>query len=322
MRTLFNCAIGIAALSTLALAQGKYETLGSGCGAVGSAGIQVNNKNATAANAAAALYPNEYSYPVNVSATTVTVVTGVRFFTKSSGGFKSVDVRIYMPSAASATTPNSKPLDTTRMTVGPNSNYWVANFNKPHIVKGTFWVSFDCYETGMTYPQGPSVVNASNLTTGTNITPVFWRRPASAGPGTWSQTGLVKIPAYDILKGGTPPPVLSAASAPVVGKAFQLDVKQAPNGAAVAAFGASSAAWGPIKLPLDLSAVAPGCFVFQGLDLLLTAGVANGTGKVVIPIPNNKALVGSKFLNQWIVLSKSANALGLLFSNGGAGTIG
>lgn len=322
MRILFNCAIGVAALSTLALAQGKYEVLGSGCGAMGKASLQVNNATATAANAAAALYPNEYAYPINVSATTVSVVTGARFFTKSSGGYKSVDVRIYLPSSTSPTTPNSTPLDTTRMTVGPNSDYWIANFNKPHLIKGPFWVSFDCFETGTAYPYGPSVVNASNLTTGTNITPVFWRRPGSAGPGTWAQTGLVKIPAYDLLTGGTPPPVLSAAAAPAVGKAFQLDVKQAPNGAAIAVFGASATAWGPIKLPLDLSAVAPGCVVFQGLDLLLTAGVASGTGKVVVPIPNNKALIGSKFLNQWIVLDKTANKLGLLFSNGGAGTIG
>ena len=307
-------------LPALVAAQGSYTTLGSGCGKPGTAVHQVN-PNPLAANFANQTGPNEYGYPVAVSATTTTVCTGVRFFTRSLGGVKTVEARAYLPSTSSPTMPDTTPLTTGRMTVGPTADWYIVNFDKPLIIKGPFWVSFDNYDTYTATSQGPSVVSASNLSTGTTITPIYWRRPNYQNR-TWVITGSVKIPSYEILTGGAPAAQLSTTTPPSLGTLFQLDLSQATNGAVVAIFGASATQYGPIPLPLDLGAVAPGCFVFQSFDWLLTAGASGGTAKINLPIPNNKALVGIKFLNQWLILDKGANALGLTFSNGGEGTIG
>jgi hypothetical protein len=318
MKFFLSTAVALTALSSLAFGQAAYTTLGSGCGRLGTPVHQVNLK-PIAANFKNQTGPNEYAYPVNVSATTVTVCSGVRFFTRSLGGVKTVEARIYLPSAANPLIPDRKALEVTKMTVGPNAAYYVANFSKPHVIKGKFWVSYDNYDTYTSTTYGSTVVSASDLSSGSPITTVYWWRP---GRTSWTATVSIKNPAYDIMTAGGAPALLSTTTLPTLGKLFQLDLTQSPNGVVVGIFGASSTAYGPIKLPLDLGAVAPGCFVFQSFDLLLAAGAASGSAKVSLPIPNNNALLGVKFLNQWLILNKGANALGLTFSNGGEGTIG
>ncbi|MCB9880975.1 MAG: hypothetical protein H6834_04235 [Planctomycetes bacterium] len=49
---------------------------------------------------------------------------------------------------------------------------------------------------------------------------------------------------------------------------------------------------------------------------------ASGFASVELPIPGSITFQGVKFYNEWFVFDQAANALGMTFSNGGAGTIG
>lgn len=316
MRLPLLSILSISLLPALAVSQGSYKVLGSGCGNGGKAIWSANPKGGTLSPQA---LTNEYSYPVNVKSTQVTVVTGVRFFTSSRAGVKTVNIRLYKASSTSSTTPDTKALDTTLITVGPKAKFWQASFNKAHIMKGPFWIGMDNVEPGQT----TSAVNASNLTSGTNITPVFWRRPPG-GTTAWSQTGIVKVPSYQVLTGGSSMPKLSAAAAPKIGSTFKLDLSQAISSRpALAVFGFNDKKLGPIALPLDLTGPAPGCWLFQSLELIfVTASTGKGAASANLPIPNNKNFVGINFMNQWIILNPGGNTLGLLFSNGGKGVIG
>lgn len=81
---------------------------------------------------------------------------------------------------------------------------------------------------------------------------------------------------------------------------------------------------GGTRLNASLGAIAPGCSLYTSLDILLGAVAtgASGAGTVPFALPNNASLVGLPFYNQWIVIDRAANNLGLTFSNGGAGKIG
>jgi hypothetical protein len=318
----FLTTAALAALSTIAFAQGKYETSGAGCGNAGKAVLRINDKTASATNYSGTTGPNEYAYPVNVSATTKTILSGVRFFTQSVSGTKTVEASVHLPDSTTPTEPSGTALTTTLMTVGSTAQYYDAHFDSTQVITGPFWVTFKNYDTYTATTQGPTVVKTSNLSTGTTITTIYWRRP-SFSSHKWTSTVTVKIPAYDLLLGGTSPLRLTAAAAPTLGKTFQLDLSQGKPGAAIAIFGASKTTWGTIPLPLDLRAVAPGCWLFSSMDLMFATGV-NGSGKaqISLPIPNDKSLSGSTFENQWLNLAVGSNALGLLFSNLGSGTIG
>ncbi len=308
--------LSLSMLPALALSQASYKELGSGCG---NTGRVIRFENVKGGTLSPQSLTNEYCYPVNVKSTQVTVVTGVRFFTSSRVGVKTVNVRLYKKSALTSPTPDLKALDTTLITIGPKAKFWQASFNKIHIMKGQFWVGLDCVEPG----GSTAAINASNLTAGTNVTPVFWRRPPG-GTSAWSTTGIIKIPSYHILTAGTAMPKLSAAKAPTLGTVFQVDLSQAiPNRPAVAIFGFSNKTLGPIKLPLDMTSPAPGCWLFQSMELLFLGSMGTGgTAKAILPIPKDKTLTGVTFYNQWLILNPGLNKLGLLFSNGGKGVIG
>ena len=119
-------------------------------------------------------------------------------------------------------------------------------------------------------------------------------------------------------------PVLSATGVPAIAKTFSVDLSGANgNTAAGLILGASKTSWGAIKLPLSLSgAGAPGCSLLVSFDTLGTLPVLSGSGSVKFSLPNDPLLVGAQFHNQFFVLDKSANTLGLSWTNGGTGKIG
>jgi hypothetical protein len=55
----------------------------------------------------------------------------------------------------------------------------------------------------------------------------------------------------------------------------------------------------------------------EPLLLSVVALDASGGGRLPLPIPNDPALKGALFVNQWWVLDLPANALGFVFSEGG-----
>jgi len=120
-------------------------------------------------------------------------------------------------------------------------------------------------------------------------------------------------------------PDLSNVGAPELQKSFQLDLSLGRvNSAAVLIFGTSKTTWGTAKLPLDLAFLgAKGCSLLTSYGFtLVTTTDSIGSGSVKITVPNLKALSGVTFHNQFFVLDKAANGLGLSFTNGGTGKIG
>ncbi len=91
--------------------------------------------------------------------------------------------------------------------------------------------------------------------------------------------------------------------------------------AAVLCYGFSKSKYGPLTLPLDLTALgAKGNYLNVSLDLLiplpLTAGSGGFEGTQKLPIPNDKGLLGLALFAQGIFTDQKANTLGLVFSKG------
>ena len=97
-----------------------------------------------------------------------------------------------------------------------------------------------------------------------------------------------------------------------------------PSSAAVLLFGGSNKAWGPHKLPLDMSFLGmSSCFLRN--DILVMFGIATdarGEGSYRIHHHSGNAAVGSSSFFQYLVLDPGSNQLGLVMSNGLRSIIG
>jgi hypothetical protein len=124
---------------------------------------------------------------------------------------------------------------------------------------------------------------------------------------------------------GTPSLAAAFGSLPFLGGSFTLRLGALPpaGNAAVVLLGRSRTLWGPTPLPLRLAAAgAPGCDLLVSPDFLLPVVNTGGTAQLVLPLCDCASLLGAVFYNQAFVVDPTANALGLSWSNGGAGTIG
>ncbi|MCB9881719.1 MAG: S8/S53 family peptidase [Planctomycetes bacterium] len=111
---------------------------------------------------------------------------------------------------------------------------------------------------------------------------------------------------------------LKNTGVPEIATSFSVDVSGAKaSSVAVLWLGAN-------QLNVSLGTLAPGCTLYASYDAILGAvpTSAAGSGSLTLGVPNNTALIGVKFYNQYMVLDAGANTLGLVFSNGGAGKIG
>ena len=92
---------------------------------------------------------------------------------------------------------------------------------------------------------------------------------------------------------------------------------------AVHILGASKTKWAALSLPLDLNAIASGCWLQVSTDLF-TAKVTDtkGVASLILPIPNQKSLIGLSLHHQFIISDSRANTLGWLFSHGVTTMIG
>ena len=120
-------------------------------------------------------------------------------------------------------------------------------------------------------------------------------------------------------------PALSNSGVPELGKVFRLNIAQAKTStAAVLIFGLSKSSWGAIKLPLNLSFLgAKDCNLLCSYDLtFVTATNTAGNGGISFGVPNVASMRGKIFHNQYFVIDKAANGLGLAFTNGGSARIG
>ncbi len=85
-------------------------------------------------------------------------------------------------------------------------------------------------------------------------------------------------------------------------------------------FGASNTTWNGNKLPLDLGFLgAPGCNLNVSFDALLSLGLGR---QFKLTVPNNAKFLGVKFYMQAYSADSTANAAGLVVSNGVVGQAG
>lgn len=120
-------------------------------------------------------------------------------------------------------------------------------------------------------------------------------------------------------------PQFSVVGLPALGKSFLAYVRDAnPAAPMIIGMGASSSRWGALSLPLDLAPLgAPGCQLAASLEIQVAA-IANGFGSAEIRfvVPSSASLLGVRFFNQCLVVDRAANALGLVLTRAGVGTIG
>jgi len=155
--------------------------------------------------------------------------------------------------------------------------------------------------------------------TGTPGSRVYNSSSTTATTGSLNQYHMLAM-----LFGNGAIPTLSNTGVPTINQSFSVDLSQAKaSSAAGLILGASTTVWGPINLPLDLKVVgATGCNLLVSFDALgTTATDATGNGSIKFGLPNDSSLLGVGFHNQYFVLDKEANGLGLSWSNGGTGKI-
>lgn len=125
--------------------------------------------------------------------------------------------------------------------------------------------------------------------------------------------------------GSTGWPALGWSGMPLTGSTFDVHLDYAPaNGLAVLSLGLSDTMSNGQALPYSLGSFgAPGCNVLG--SLLTTVFVTtDAQGSAVFPIglPANPAFTGLEFYDQWFCLDATANALGIIVTNGGKAIVG
>ena len=113
---------------------------------------------------------------------------------------------------------------------------------------------------------------------------------------------------------------------PVLGGTFTMRIDGLPPGQpASVMIGWSDVRWGTTPLPLALDPLGmQGCTLYIAPSTFEAAGLANASGWTwwTVRIPNDERLRGSGFFLQALALAPGANAIGVLTSNAGRGTIG
>lgn len=123
-------------------------------------------------------------------------------------------------------------------------------------------------------------------------------------------------------KAGTPS--LSASKPPMLGEDFKIEVTQLPStGPATLVLGVSDKTWNGILLPFNMGLIGgTGCTLLSSAEFFLPLTASGGTWSITLPLPNDPGLLLFPFFCQATGIDFSANALGMVFSNAGAGKAG
>jgi len=300
----------------LAAQAASYTTFGTGCPGSAAGTVLASNNPNTVKLASLAVAGNPTLALIVTPKTSVTVVTGFEIFTKARKKV-TVPAYIYLPDKTGK--PSATPLATGTLTVGTSVGWYRATFAKPVIVKGqkTFMLSWkwsSIFSKDFEWPQDASkTATKSSMFWAAQQGNKAWQGPSKGEPWAWKVLG----------PGGTRlVPALGNTGVPKLATSFQLELTKArASSAAILLFGASNTSWGPAKLPLAIGSTGCSLLVSFDLPLVMATDIA-GKSQTQLLVPNDKTLVGSPFYNQWIVLDPGANALNLVFSNGGKGLIG
>lgn len=310
---LFLSGAAFTALALCLPAQGQYDLFGNGCAGNGGFCFGHNPQGATYTGTS---LPNEYAYPAT-SPTAMTVV-GFNLYVQSNlAGPATVVAALYREDPANPGTPSTTPAAVGTLTAGTAVAFYPVMLDQPVAMSQNenFWIAAESINVKTSATSGAAAPG-----------PIYWRRPPQGGT-TWSTTGLVANPAYQIVcttgSGTGAIPFLFSTTTPQIGQTFTVHLANAtPNAPAFLFYGVSDTTWNGQPLPFDLTSLGfPGCMVFISLDVGLTATTtASGNANSPFPIPNVPSLIGSSFFNQWFVLDVSANTVN--GSNAAKGTIG
>ncbi len=279
---------------------GSVTPYGQGCLGTGSIStcLSLNGNGGSLTRSTASW---EYAYEVNAGA--AISVTGFRIWTSSkTGGNVTVPTAIY---ASSGNGPGAQ-LGTGSMVVGTTEGFYTTTLAQPiNIAAGaTFYISGD---TSNSY--------VSTLTSGTAGVGYY------GSPGSFSKSGVVKMPSYTItcVGGGQQSvPVFTVAGKPEIGQKVDLALGQAALSAPAVLFtGAWNKIWLGGNLPFDLGVYgAPGCTLLTSTEAPTPMNTdQNGSISKQVTVPNNSVLVGVKAYQQFMILDPGANTLGVSMSN-------
>ncbi|MCB9882646.1 MAG: hypothetical protein H6832_12585 [Planctomycetes bacterium] len=308
MRLLPQIGLAVSLLAVTAFAQtGTYSTFGAGC--AGSSGNVVGCVNANLNGtwggnggvASFALGANSAAAPL--------IICAVDLYAASSSGNKTGN--LWLLAADSAGAPSATVLGTTTVQWTPVGAWHRGNFaQRVFIAPNTkFFIAFDNPGKLPYMSAGPDTVE-------------HWH----SGP-TWKGPYMARWN-YNVIccqQVGGAIPAIGNQGVPSISTPYSVTLGGAlATTPALLITGVSNTTWGVIPLPLDLTgAGAPNCKLLVSFDFTLgTATDASGNATVQLTLPNQTSLVGFQFYQQWAVLDTAANALGLAFSNGGAGKIG
>ena len=119
---------------------------------------------------------------------------------------------------------------------------------------------------------------------------------------------------------GTPDVALDASARPVLGSSLNLVTTNVPL---TSVGGLSILSLTSIPGGVSLASLgAPGCFVYQQLDVINTFAVAGGSGSSPLSIPTSTSLIGAKVHTQSGVMVLNINPFNIATSNGLELTIG
>ncbi|MFQ5505433.1 MAG: S8 family serine peptidase [Planctomycetota bacterium] len=141
---------------------------------------------------------------------------------------------------------------------------------------------------------------------------------ATTATGTTRNYGLVMC--FQLPGGPGAIPLLSNVGLPKLAGSYAINLSNAvPNTVSLLLIGVSNTKWGRLPLPLDLTlSGAPGCKLLASAELIAPLPV-NATGQSTFKsvVPGDKAFCGLNLFNQYLVIDKQANTLGLVASNAG-----
>ncbi|MEZ5988729.1 MAG: hypothetical protein R3F30_06330 [Planctomycetota bacterium] len=311
-------ALAAGILASAAAAQsGAYATYGTGCsGSTPGQYCAANNPTGGTANPLVNINNPQLAMLVATQRKTL-IISSFELYTKAPQQV-TVPAWIYLPDGSGK--PAASPIGTGSLTVGTTLGWHKATFTTPVVVsnKPVFFLSWSPgtgNRKALAWPWLQSGTNAPYCWRDQPLSGA-WKGPSAGQPWAWRVT---------CIGGSGQVPTLSAKGTPSVGGSFTVLLDQGLASApTLLLFGGSASAWGPFKLPLDLSpAGASGCDLLCSFDLPVALQCdANGQASLKVPVPNDGKLVNAMFHNQWIVLDAKANKLGLAFSDGGTGTIG
>jgi len=303
-------------IQSLCVAQGaSFKTFGSGCPGSSSSTCPSNNANATKLENRVP-GPNP-QLALEIDAITP-VISGFELFTQAQSKV-TVKAWILLPDAQGL--PNSsKPLATGSITFDTKLGWYRATFPSS-VLLGNASHYFISWEPS----QGSAKSAADPVVHDGTKSPHYQRLLTQrgfrwVGPSTDSWAWKINCTASKQV------PAIANSGDPSLGNTkFKLLLTRAnANLAAAAIIGSSNTTWGSVKLPLDLSGIgANGCSLLVSLDLLFGSKTdKNGTAELPLSIPKDTALKGKSFYAQWLVFDQSANAFGIVLSDGAIATVG